>query len=1432
MSSQFNILSRVKKTLFLILLCNVLPGNILARDLTVRFNHITNNEGLSQNTVDHIFKDSRGFVWFATRNGLNRFDGYSFKVYRKEAGRNSLSSNFVHNICEDSEGNIWVGTENGLNIINIETNQILTLLHHSNDSNSISGNNIIQVKCDGDGIIWAGTHQNGLNRIEKTKDEEYSIKRYQHIRNVEGSLSANTVNAICIDDENNVWVGTNWGLNKLNKETHLFLHYHHQPGSDYSISNNSVLSIYEDSHGFLWIGTWHGLNRIDSETGEIKRYYSSEKNKSALSNSTIRSVNEDADGNLLIGTTNGVNNYNRNTDSFYHFPVDANSDYGLRNEFVNCIETDGVGNVWIGTHMGGVSHYNIHQKKFGHIPQNPPFKSSVNHNVINSIFSESDNLWIGTAGSGLYNFNKKSGSFRHYSRTSGLKGDFVSAIQRDSKGILWVGTWGGGLNKIIQLNDEVIIESISSENGWSTPLNSDVTCIYSDENLLLVGGEGGIELVDNDKKKITPIANDPKWVNNISEVRCLMKDQQGFIWLGTRRGLFQFHESKLIDGLKDIDIKKFQSNVEFAGSLPSNFIETICEDINGNIWIGTFGHGLSLLIKNDSEEEKFINFNEKDGLSNNVIYRILPDESGNIWMSTDNGLSKYNPETNKFSNFYESDGLQNNQFYWGAACKGEDGRLYFGGINGVNFFKTTSIETNSVCPKVMITDFKIFNKSVNAGSAESDLGIIEKDISCVDEVKLSYKHDVFSLEFSALNYLQPEKIEYAYQLDGVDKDWVYVSSQKRFANYTHLKGGKYTFLVRASNGDGEWSIEPTRLDIIITPPFWDTMVFKIFIVVLIISLVSVYFRYRTRILVIEKERLESMVQDRTMKVEKQKKQLADQNQEITEQRDELIILNEKVEEANQLKLRFFTNVSHEFRTPITLISAPVKNLLANTNNSPETNETLHVVYRNAQRLMHLVNQLLDFRKIETGKLQLKVSKGKLSSFINDIAGSFIQLSNESKVELAICAESTEDEQYFDKQILEDVLFNLLSNAFKHTPEQGRIKLDLSFKKETDDNDLSSTLWAVIRVTDTGSGISADHINKIFDRFYQVDNSENTRYRGTGIGLSLTKDLVDAHYGNIEVTSEVGKGSQFIVSIPVSRNGFDDSEVSDKQKEWNQNVIEEKITASKLNAISDGHADIKIEDESNIGSSILVVEDNHELRKLLVCSFSNQYHVLEAEDGKQAYEIAKLKSPSLIISDVMMPEMNGIELCSQIKSNLLTSHIPVVLLTARAMVEHWIEGLETGADDYVPKPFDIDLLKAKVKNILNSREKLRKHFSSNLQEDTSALTTNKIDQEFLEKALKIVEDNYADTEFGVKNFVHKMYMSHSLLHKKLKTLTGQSSGDFITTLRLKKAAALLQNSSKNINEIAFEVGFNDPKYFSQKFKRYYGVLPSKYNNSIS
>ncbi|HNX79846.1 MAG TPA: two-component regulator propeller domain-containing protein, partial [Prolixibacteraceae bacterium] len=966
------------------------------------------------------------------------------------------------------------------------------------------------------------------------------------------SLAGNNVNTIYEDKQNNLWIGTNGGLSLMNSDKESFqkISLGRSPTGSYTYN---VLTVFEDRDGVFWIGTDQGLVRWVRVSGEMKWYVPEPGRNGSLTHLTLNSITQDVLGNVIIGTLGGLNIYRNATYDFEKITEGTVRDYSLNNDFVNSVLADNQGNVWIGTDKGGINQYNVYQKQFYYIGLASSGVKGLNCATVNSVLDEKNVLWVGTAGGGLNVISKNTGSYNYYKYSafdaSSISSDFITSLIRDKHNHLWVGTWGNGLNRLIESGRDKKFERFNMQT--SSIRSNLISSIWEDpRGFLIIGTFDGIELFYPQKNQFVPVASHTT-MRNITEVGCILQDRKGDYWFGSRIGLFYIKGNKIEDDLKDSDIRHFVNIPGDENSIPGNYIISLCEDKNGNIWVGTYGNGICRISETGSGDKKFHSYTEKDGLCNNVVYSMIEDEKGFIWLSTDNGLSRFNPADSVFRNFYVTDGLQSNQFYWSAANKNSEGWIYFGGTEGLNYFNPDSISDHNYKTQVILTDLKIFNQSIPVGNWKGKKTILKKSITETKEIRLSYHENVFSLEFSALDYDQPEKISYRYKMEGVDNGWVQVSSNRRFANYTNLKGGDYTFYVQSGNRNGLWIEKPTELKITIAPPFWETNWFRVlFIATIVLSFVG-YYEYHTHQLKTRKRELEKMVHERTSKIEEQNIRLENQNMEISQQRDKLIELNKRVQMVNQLKLRFFTNISHEFRTPLTIIMGILEKFSETWEGDKETYQLVTLANRNARRLLHLINQLMEFRKIETGKLQLKVIKGDLSEFMNSILSSFNQLAQEKRIRYAINQHPVLSETWFDHEKLENIVYNIVSNAFKYTPENGAITVDfgvcaseISSDNKNGDQNINQL---EISVTDTGIGIPKDQIQKIFKRFYRVSNNATIKAHGSGIGLSLTRELVKAHHGSIYVKSTVGKGSTFTVQLPCDKSVYGIDEIgTDKQ----------------------------------------------------------------------------------------------------------------------------------------------------------------------------------------------------------------------------------------------------------------------------------------------
>ncbi len=1402
--------------------------------------YLTIDQGLPQNTVHGILRDQNGYMWFATGNGLSRYDGYEFTNFWKP----DLPSNLVNTLTESHDRYIWVGTSQGL----VHYNQISKQFQHFNLSDGLNNSyNIVSLYTDSDDRVWVGTYEHGLFLISREGDD-FSVENYTPENS---QLPGSHVASFLEMNDGRILIGTNHGIGVYEYQ-HLGIHLFAQG----SLENAMILSLFESREGDLWVGTFNGLWVNNPVTGRDEWFFHDPLDSSSLSHNRVNAITQDFRGNIYIGSLGGVDVYKPQTNSFEAFPFKTIDEFSLNSIFVNVVEIDYEGNVWVGTEKGGVNHFNLYQKPFHYIIHDPNNPNSLSNNTINSIYGEENILWIGTAGGGLNRYNRRTGQFKHFQNEPGnpasIPSNYITAITKTPQGTLWTGTWGAGLSKMLPDGTfRTLIPPVPNpETEYQNAFISSL--VYDQRGYMFVGTEGGLAILELETGAFVDIDENSNALAHISEIGCLLKDRQKQLWIGTRNGLFKLPVDELnlpYNAVCPADqLQVFKSNAaESDNDLPGNYITSLSEDMDGNIWIGTYGDGLVKATLDDKGEYQFRKYSKEDGLSNNVIYSIQQDAAGFIWVSTDYGLSRINAETGQIDNFFADDGLLSDQFYWSASYKSASGELFFGSVNGVNHFYPSSFPVYPHEPEVTISSLRVYNTQIEVGDKRHGKIVLEKPVRDIEEFSLSYKDNVFSLEFTALDYFLTRKIGYAYQLEGVDRDWVEVSSNQRSVSYTNLKGGTYLFKVKASNSEGRWSDEVTTLLITIRPPFWQTTWFLILLTLAIIAGTVVYIRHHTRRLLLEKDKLERIVHERTERIEEQnhkmrqqaetlretntdlkrksevvegqKLELEDKNKEIVLQRDKLIQLNKEIESINQSRLRFFTNISHEFRTPLTLIISPVERLLKEMHLPGIAHELLTSVQRNARRLNLLIDQLLMFRKIETGNLTVRITNSDLSAFISEVFHAYDVLAKQKNIDYIQNIELRNRSYWFDDEKMENVLYNLLSNAFKYTPENGKIALTV--REQTPENQKPSLS---IEVKDNGVGVKKEQMEKIFDRFYRTAGDTHTK--GTGIGLALTKELVDAMNGSVIVTRNENHGSTFIVTLPYRKEDFPGAEI---------NELPAYDAAEITNKVQVVLEDIKEEEvfldtnvaENSDEATILIVEDNKELALFIANSLSGQYHVQVAENGKVGYAMARKNPPELIISDVMMPEMDGIEMCRQVKNNLYTSHVPVIMLSAKALLEDQLQGLQFGADDYISKPFNLDILKAKVHNAIEARRKIRSLFMSQSEIPEVSPNSESLDDKFLAKAYDVLEKSFSNPDFSVELFSDSMFVSRSLLYKKLKVLVELSPNDFITIYRLKKARPLILSKEMSVSEVAYSVGFNDPKYFSRVFKKFFKKTPSEY-----
>ena len=1352
-------------------------------------------ENFEYNEVRCIYKDYKGYMWFGTGDGLVRFDGINLYLYENDQDdTTSITHNSINTIIEDKNKNLWIGTPNGLNLYNrIHDNFINAINIHSNLIN-LQNIYVSDLSVDKDSLIWIGT-VDGLIVYNPKKQE---INNYTFKINEPTSLSSNWIDCIVTDEEDNKWIGTQNGLNLFIKEINGFKRFYTNPEDTNSLSNNNITSLEVDHDGNLWIGTINGgLNKLIKKNNDLsfKRLYNITL-EGKRSNNAILSLNSDKRGYMWIGTENGgLSLFNINTNQFKVYKVEEGNPYSLSSNSIWSLYIDKEGRLWIGTYNKGINVIDEEFNKFESYRKNIFNKISLADNDVKG-FTEDEhgNIWIATDGGGVCMFDPVTRQFTKFIKSNDPEGnlvnDAVQTILFDSNNNLWVGPWGGGIDRFNKYGIKINNYKIQNDNGGG---NNNVFVIYEDSEGTIWAGTAGSGLyyysLENGIFKLVTYENPSVIITENSYVTELFEDSEGSFWIGTLYGM------AILKRNPDQKYSSINITQDDYPSLSSNMINAIFEDNKNRLWIGTGDYGLNLFNRQDST---FTSFQKKDGFLSNSIRGILEDDNGYLWIMTNKGISKFNYDSLSFINYTSEDGLNSNEFYRRSCLRSKKGKFYIGGENGFNAFYPKDIKQNNFIPPVYLTNLKINNVQAKIGAKNSPL---KKYIGETKEITLNHKQSSFTIEFVALNYTHAVRNQFSYKLEGFDDDWIR-NGNKRSASYTNIKPGNYIFLVKGSNNDVVWNNNPTKLIIIIKPPYWRTW-WAILIYILLISVLG-FFSLR-----IWNERIKI------------------KNQLRIEQ-----LAREKEHELNELNIQFFTNIAHEFRTPLSLIIAPLESLIKSA--GTKIKDQLMVIYRNADRLLQLTNNLMDIRKLEDGKTKLKVQNRDVISFMKDVSLFFNMNSKSHNISFSINSKEDNIIGYFDPEKIETVLLNILSNAFKYTPDGGKIDVKIKTINANEiENNYKTYLEKYIpesryieaKITNNGKGILSEELPYIFDKFYQAKSSGIRKKSGTGIGLTLAKGLIEMHHGAIWVESIPEKETCFTFILPIDYNAFNEDELTQEPNDILHGDDKISIDYSKL---TNNDTDDLAESDTYIEKpEILVIEDNDELRLFITKELSKKYKVAQAENGKIGIDIAQSDIPDLIVSDIIMPECTGIELCKILKTDERTCHIPIVLLTAKTTVNEQIEGIEIGADAYITKPFSVQFLHAKINQLIQSRRQLYAHFSQDVYIQPSKITDNKKDQSFLQKAIDYIVQNIADNNLNVEELAEAMNMSRSNVYRKIKALTGNTIIEFIRIIRLKEAIKLMGKKKFTLAEIAYKTGFTSPAYFTKSFKDQYGKPPSEY-----
>jgi len=1331
-----------------------------------KFNTLGLETGLSNANVSVIHQDALGYLWFGTEDGLNRYDGYDFKVYApNNGGTSQISNSRIFCITEDSLGYIWIGTYDGLNRYDRVLDEFQVYRPVSEEKSSSNANIVYSTHIDKQGIFWIGTG-NGLFKFDP------KTAYFEETENLLDASRSTVINSIINDYRGDLLVATGQGLFSINPDGNV-----DNLSKKRLTSSDNIISMMEDEFNQLWVGHFSsGISVINRKRDSARFYRHEEGEPKTIPDNYVYNIAINRKGEIWIATDNGLSNY-IGKEQFSNYANDPGDDNSLSSNIITHVFFDQGQRMWVATRLGGICYYDKALDQFNHIKKNNFKSSSLSSDKITG-FAESPNgnLAVGTDGGGINIYDIETGNFSRLTQEShGLSSNKTLAFQYDSKGGLWIGTWGGGLNYYNSKTGEVRVYKHDDVDSKSIADDYIYDIFKSADGTIWIGTWGnGLSKYDPIKDQFNNYSHhseDP-YAFAGSAINQITEDEDGNLFIVTE-----------FEGLEKFNI----SNEKFhhykaggaEGSLSTNALTAIFIDSQNRIWVGTNGGGLNLFNQADGT---FETFTMQDGLPNNVVVGILEDNKGYIWLSTNRGLSKFDTDLRTFRNYTKTDGLQDYQFMPRNSLKLSNGWLAFGGNNGFNFFDPASLVENQKAPSVYITDIKLFYKPIRI-EPNTD-GPLKKHISFTEEIILDHDENFISLEYTAINYTQSQENQYLYKMDGLHDDWI-LAGKDRNVSFTALNSGTYTFRVKASNNDQVWNENPETLVITILPPWWKT---NLAIFGYLIGFGCILIAFRTLIIV-----RTNYIND--LKLERLEK--------------------ENIEGLNKTKLQFFTNVSHEFRTPLTLILGPIDTLIKSGEGGKLFKDQLAVISLNTQRLLRLINQLLDFRSIESNGLQLQVAEGNIVKFIKEIKLSFDGHADQRAIDFQLKSSSNIINVYFDRDQFEKIIFNLLSNAFKNTPDNGRIFIKV----------LEQSNSVQLVVENSGSGIKSEDFERIFERFYTDETNPGT---GTGIGLALTKNLIELHHGSISVKSDESICTSFHV---VMRKGKDHFSNSQFIEDFKDSEFIGHYSAQPNELISKSMEDDAARDISDM-EKIMLVEDNVEVRNYLKTLFLSQYIVLEASNGTEGMDLAIEEIPDIIISDVMMPIMDGITFCKNIKSNVKTSHIPVILLTARTSLIFNVEGLEHGADDYITKPFNADLLKLKVKNMIASRKSLQQYFSDNkeLIIEPKRISQTSSDQVFIEQAINSVELNMSNSEYSVDDFGRDMGMSRMQLYRKLKAMTGQSANEFVRLVRIKRAAQLIELNEFTISEVTYKVGFSDLQYFRSCFKKVFGVNPSSYTKS--
>lgn len=1305
----------------------------------------TADRELSSSLINHIYQDRNGFIWIATEDGLNRYDGAKFTIYKHEPNNeHSLGHSLIRTIFEDSKGHLLIGTYKGIQMYNPATDNFTPPARRA-DTGEIFESNISSFIERKNGEIWVAG--NMLCKLS-IKDNQLTVQQIDAIRTATGYMVE--------DQKQNIWITKGEeGVYRLSPDNRLSVYL--------SQDNGYINSICVDSKDHIYVGSMRkGLFVYNKKTDSFIPV--ADKKKKEL---PVFVLYSGAQNEVYIGTDGkGMATYNYQTREVTDYKFD-NSYFDSENSKVHSILKDTSGNLWLAVYQKGVIQIPARTNSFKYIGHNSMDKNIIGSSCITSFCKDHNGiLWVGTDNDGIYALTEKLERIKHFSHTNHPNSvpSTVIKIYEDSEHNIWFGSFINGMGKL-----DTQTGMCTYQHKLVDKNNNYIQRVYDfaeDKNKRLwIATMGfGLYYYDLRTKEFTPVQSASSLINDW--IGCLHYSDDNQLYVGSYDGV----------NCIDLDSPDFRS----YKILSQNVIYSIYEDINGIIWFGT-SEGLSGWNK---ETKELTTYTTADGLPSNTIYAIQGDEKDFLWISTNAGISQFQKKNKKFINYYVGDGLQGNEFYKNASFKDEQGIIWFGGMNGITYFNPQEIINPAKIWNIRITDFFLHNRPVRKGMKSGIHNIINCPVFNAKEFYLSHKDNVFSIEFAALELNVPEHINYLYSIN--DEKWISLPKGVNRISFSNLKPGTYNFKIKAK--DNTVYSNTKEITIFISPAWYASWWAKIIYCLLsltIIFIIILQIRHRYRM---HQEMLQHI----------------------------------HAEQINEAKLQFFINISHEIRTPMSLIISPLQKLIKNEDNK-ERLKTYHIIYRNAERILNLVNQLMDIRKIDKGQMFLMFRETNIIPFIEDICTTFGQQANTKDIRLELHCPLRELNVWIDTTHFDKIILNILSNAFKFTPEKGNI--DITIRTGEDDTQAAPLKqYAEIIISDTGTGIDEKEKEHIFERFYQIRNSQHNPKGGTGIGLHLTRSLVELHHGVIFVeNNEDRPGCRFIIRLPLGSKHLRPEEIDNNEKEKAVYIPPTPVVSPVIE--DEEEKKVRVRNKSHV----LIVEDDEEIRNYIAKEFADKFHVMESCNGKEALELIFKKNPDLVISDIMMPEMDGLTLCRKIKQNVNLNHIPVILLTAKTREEDNLEGLNTGADAYIMKPFNIDILQKTAENLINTRRQLRKVFTGQQSQENKVqkLEAKSPDEKLMERVMKVINDNISNPNLTIEQITNEVGISRVHLHRKLKELTNQTTRDFIRNIRLKEAARLLSEKQHTISEIAMLTGFTDPNNFSTTFKELYGMPPSMY-----